>query len=98
MATIVNPIEVKATHDNTIWVLFADGVKGEIDLSELRGKGVFKKWDKELAFSSVHINPVNHVIAWDDELEIDADNIYLQLIGKTFEEWQKEHEPEYAAN
>ena len=98
MAIIANPIEVKATHDNIIWVLFSDDVSGEIDLSHLKGMGVFKKWDTVTPFSSVHINPENHVIAWDDELEIDADNIYLQLIGKTFEEWQKENKPEYAAN
>jgi hypothetical protein len=98
MAIIVNPIEVRATSDKSIWILFADGVSGEIDLSHLRGKGVFKKWENTVPFSSVHINPENHVVAWDNELEIDADNLYLELIGKTFDEWQKEHEPIYAAN
>ena len=98
MAIIANPIEVRAIGEKSIWILFADGVSGDVDLSHLKGKGVFRKWDSSVPFSGVHINPVNHIVAWDDELEIDADNLYLELIGKTFEEWQKEHELIHAAN
>ena len=98
MALIVNPIEVKSAGNRKIWILFADGISGEIDLSHLQGKGIFKKWDHAVPFESVHINLINHAIVWDEELEIDSDNIYLQLIGKSFEEWRKENEPMYAAN
>src|SRR6266513_237999 len=96
MAIIANPIEVKAIDNKSIWILFADGTSGNIDLSDLRGKGIFKKLDSVAFFKKVYINPQNHVVAWDDELEIDSDNLYLQLIGKTFEEWQKEHDLEHA--
>jgi hypothetical protein len=98
MAIIANPIEVKAIGTRAISILFDDGTRGEVDLSHLSGKGIFKKWDTFIPFSSVHINPHNHAVVWDDELEIDSDNLYLTLIGKTFEEWQKEHELEHAAN
>jgi len=93
MAIIANPIEVKAVGARIIRILFNDGTGGEVDLSHLSERGVFKKWDTEIPFSSVHINSENHAIVWDDELEIDSDNLYLKLSGKTFEEWQKEHEP-----
>jgi hypothetical protein len=96
MAAIVNPIEVHSAGERRLWILFADGVSGEIDLQHLAGKGIFKKWDYAVPFDGVHINPENHAVAWNEELEIDSYNLYLQLIGKTFEEWHKEQESAYA--
>ena len=37
----MHPIDVKALPNYKIWVLYPDGVSGEIDLSDLKGKGVF---------------------------------------------------------
>jgi hypothetical protein len=98
MAIISNPVEVRAENRYKIRVLFSDGISGEIDLSELAGKGIFNKWNTVSPFEQVYIDPVSHAIAWDDELEIDSDTLYLQLIGKTFDQWQREHQPAYAAN
>ena len=98
MAAITNPIEVHSAAERKIWILFADGVSGEVDLKHLSGIGIFKKWDESIPFDTVRINPENHAIVWDDELEIDSDNLYLLLIGKTFQEWREEHEPVYAAH
>jgi hypothetical protein len=35
------PVKVKALGGYTIWIEYADGVKGEVDLLYLAGKGVF---------------------------------------------------------
>jgi len=94
----VHPIEVRAVDDQKIFILFGDGVSGEIDLSHLHGKGIFKKWDTTTPFKNVFINPENHSIAWDEELEIDSENLYFKLIGMSFEDWQKLQEEEHAAN
>jgi len=49
------PIEVKALADYKIWVKYSDGVEGEVDLSHLAGKGVFKVWNDYSAFEKVYI-------------------------------------------
>lgn len=42
---ISKPQEVSALDNYKIWIKFEDGVKGEIDLSSLKGKGVFEIWN-----------------------------------------------------
>ena len=93
---IVNPIEVKAVGNRSIWIRFADGTSGNVDLSHLWGKGVFKKWETVVPFKNVFVNPENHSIAWDSELELDSDNLYLELIHKTFEQVKIEEVQKYS--
>ena len=38
------PLGVKALPDSRIWIRYADGKEGEVDLSHLAGQGVFKIW------------------------------------------------------
>jgi hypothetical protein len=75
-------VKVKALKGHRIWLRFADGVEGEVDLSHLAGRGVFKAWADRKVFESVHINP-SGAIAWSEELELCPDALYLQLTGKT---------------
>lgn len=82
---MVRPTEVHPRADYRIWLRYADGVAGEIDLSHLAGKGVFKRWDEPGNFESVRITS-HRAIAWDDEIELCADALYLQLTGKSVEE------------
>lgn len=79
------PIAIKALSDYKIWVRFADGVEGEVDLSHLAGRGVFSLWRDYTAFRNVHIGPGGE-IAWSDEVDLCPDSIYLKLTGKTPEE------------
>jgi len=79
------PVEVKALSDYKIWIRFADGVEGEVDLSYLAGRGVFSSWQNYTAFQEVHLGPRGE-IAWTDEVELCPDSIYLKLTGKTPEE------------
>jgi hypothetical protein len=78
-------VEVKALADYKIWVLFADGTAGEVDLSHLAGHGVFSLWQDYTDFQGVHLGPSGE-IAWNDEVELCPDSIYLKLTGKTPEE------------
>lgn len=79
------PVEVKALSDYKIWVRFADGTEGQVDLSHLAGRGVFALWQDASAFQNVRIGP-GREIAWNDEVELCPDSIYLKLTGKTPEE------------
>jgi hypothetical protein len=79
------PVEVKPLADYKIWIRYADGVEGEVDLSYLAGRGVFSSWRDYTAFQRVHLGPSGE-IAWSDEVELCPDSIYLRLTGKTPEE------------
>lgn len=75
------PIDVKALENYRIWVKYSDGVEGEVDLSDLVGKGVFATWQDVRAFQKVHIGPGGE-IAWDEEIDLCPDAIYLKITGK----------------
>ena len=68
---------------------FADGVKGEIDLSSIVGKGVFSFWNNEENFKNYIINDMNK-LEWKNEIDMDPDAFYLQLINKTFFEYARD--------
>ena len=53
---------------------------GQIDLSSLNEKGVFKAWNNYEKFKSVYIDKETKSIAWDRNIELDTNNLYLQLI------------------
>jgi len=80
-----DPVEVKALANHHIWLRFSDGVTGEADLSDFVGQGVFKAWGSEVDFCDVHIGEQGQ-IAWNHELELCADTLYLSLTDKTPEE------------
>ena len=78
-------IEVQVLDDYIIRLKFADGVSGEVDLSYLAGNGVFTSWNRYKNFKNVTI--VNgRWLSWSDEIDLDADSLYLKLTGKKPEE------------
>lgn len=94
---ISKPLEVSALDNYKIRIKFEDGVTGEIDLSFLKDKGVFKIWSDYQNFKNVYIDKETFAIAWSKEVEIDTNNLYLQLTGKTYDEWRNE-KIEYASD
>jgi hypothetical protein len=75
-----------AQPDYKLKVEFEDGVSGIIDLKKWKGKGVFQYWQDEKNFQNFQITP-NKKIEWNEEIDMDPDAFYLQLVGKTFEEY-----------
>ena len=75
----MKPIKVKALEKYRIWILFDDGISGEVDLSDVAGQGIFKIWDRNNNFKKVFINNETEGIAWNNELEICPETIYLQI-------------------
>ena len=47
---------VEARPGYRIWIRFADGVEGEVGLSELVGHGVFQSWNDPGEFAKVFID------------------------------------------
>jgi len=68
-----------------IQLKFTDQTAGVVDLSHLAGKGVFTSWNNYVNFKAVSIE-CGRRLAWPDEIEIDADSLYLKVTGKTPEE------------
>ena len=68
-----------------LFLEFEDGVNGVINLEQWKDKTVFQHWDDEENFKSFKIT-ADKKIEWSNEIDMDPDAFYLQLIGKTFEE------------
>ena len=82
---IIRPLIVKALPNYRVYLEFSDGAKGEVDLSDLAGQGVFEAWNKPGFFEQVHIGP-HREVKWNDEIELCSDSLYLKLTGKTPEQ------------
>ena len=79
---MINPTTVEVRDGYKIWLQYSDGTSGEIDLSDLAGRGVFRAWDEQGCFESVHVAP-HRAIAWNDEIELCPDALYLELTGNS---------------
>jgi hypothetical protein len=73
--------EVKALKDFRLHVKFSDGAEGDVDLSEVAGKGVFALWNDYHQFELVTIGSSGELI-WNDDVDLDGLGIYLKLTGK----------------
>ena len=82
-------ISVSALGKYKLNLLFDDGVKGIVDLSDMIGKGVFTAWDNEDYFSKVFIDKESGAIAWPGKLDIDTLNCYLQIKEMTYSQYKK---------
>ena len=85
MSDFINPIRVEARPGYRLYLEFADGAKGEVDLSRLAGKGVFAIWNDYHFFENVRIGD-HRELKWDNEIELCADSLYLELTHKSPED------------
>lgn len=78
--------EVKPLDNFKIQINYEDGVEGIVDLSYLAGKGVFSFWNEPGNFNKVHIDKESGAVAWNKEIDICPDSLYMKLTGKKLEE------------
>lgn len=83
--SVFRPVEVKALPDYRLWIRYADGAEGEVDLSAFAGKGVFKVWDDYRLFEDVSVG-AHGELCWGDQIGMCPDALYLRLTGKRPEE------------
>lgn len=84
-AMMLQPVEVEAREGYRIWLRYADGAAGEVDLSDIAGRGVFAVWSDRARFESVRIGPARE-ITWGGDAELCPDALYLRLTGKSPED------------
>ena len=94
MEVMIRPTRVETRPGYRIWLEYSDGVSGEVDLSYLVGRGIFKAWDEPGYFERVHITS-HRSIAWNEEIELCPDAMYMRITGKTFEEMYADTQPAY---
>lgn len=76
-------ISVKYIRDYLLEVVFSDGNKGVIDLSEYsRRGGVFSPFADVEFFKRVFINPDFGVLTWPGDIDIAPETIYSKITGK----------------
>ena len=86
---IPQPIQVKAISQYSIWLKYDDNTEGEVDLSHLINMPVFQNWKNADFFNQVYIDSETGAIAWDENIELCHDNLYLKIKGYTFEKWKR---------
>lgn len=82
---MIRPIEAEAKEGYRIWLGYWDGTKGEINLSDIAGRGVLEEWNAPGFFGRVHITP-HRSVAWNDHIELCPDALYMEITGKCVEE------------
>lgn len=82
---MVRPTEVRPVGRYRIWLRYEDGTEGEVDLSDLAGRGVFAAWDNPGVFAGVRLGS-HGAIEWPGDLDLCPDAMYLRLTGKRPEE------------
>ena len=78
-------IEVKALPRYRIWLRYDDGAQGEVDLSDMAGRGVFQAWTNPGVFDAVRLGS-HGAIEWGPDLDACPDAMYMRLTGRTPEE------------
>ena len=86
------PVEIEARPNHRLWLKYDDGVEGEVDLSHLAGRGVFKAWDDPAFFAAVKLGPHGEIV-WGDTIDLCPDATYMRLTGKSpdqvFPNWKQ---------
>ncbi|PJA27559.1 MAG: DUF2442 domain-containing protein [candidate division Zixibacteria bacterium CG_4_9_14_3_um_filter_46_8] len=78
-------VAVKMLRRYQLWIRFSDGKEGEVDLSDLAGRGVFKAWEAPAIFEAVRIDESGSLV-WPNDIDLCSDSLYLRLTGKSPEE------------
>ena len=68
-----------------LWLKYADGVEGAVDLSDLAGRGVFEAWSGRKVLEAVTVNE-SGAIVWPGEIDLCPDALYLRLTRRPAEE------------
>jgi hypothetical protein len=71
--------DVQARGRFKVWLRFEDGVEGEVDLSDVAGKGVFAAWLEDGVFEKVFIDREAGTIAWPGGIDVAPDVLYQEI-------------------
>jgi hypothetical protein len=74
--------EVKALDGYRLWLRFADGSSGEVDLAkQIRFQGVFEPLAERAKFLEVRVDPELGTVVWPNGADLDPDVLYSAATG-----------------
>ena len=79
---MIRPTQVQVLSGYRLRLEYADGTRGDIDLSADVGHGVFAPLADEAFFRTVHVGRYGQ-ISWTEDIEICPDAAYQEITGKT---------------
>jgi hypothetical protein len=82
---VARPTLARAAPGYRLFLRYDDGTEGEVDLSSLVGRGVFKAWQDVAFFQSVKLGPYGEIM-WGDQIDLCPDAMYLRLTRRTPEQ------------
>ena len=68
-----------------LWLKYADGIEGVVDLYDLAGRGVLEAWSARDVFEAVIVNESGAII-WPGEIDLCPHSLYLRLTARPAEE------------
>ena len=76
-------VEVKVIKNYILYLLFEDGVQGEVDISEIISfKGIFSMLKDKEYFSSVYVNKDLGTIVWNNGADLSPSFLYSIISSK----------------
>jgi Protein of unknown function (DUF2442) len=75
-------ISVNVLDDYRVDLTFEDGTRGQADLHELVGSGVFSLWNDYAVFRDVKIGDSGELL-WSETVDLCPDSLYMQVTGKS---------------
>ena len=83
---LVDVVEARALEGHRLFLRFADGVEGELDLDAIvRWEGIFAPIAPANRFAEVHVDPELGTIVWPNGADIDPDILYAAVTGRPIE-------------
>jgi hypothetical protein len=80
---LVDVVEVRAVGGHRLFLRFADGVAGEVDLDRLvRWTGVFESLRDPRLFAQARVDAELGTVAWPGGADLDPDVLYAVVTGR----------------
>jgi hypothetical protein len=74
-------VEVRALPEFRLWLRFEDGLEGEVDLSDMAGRGVFRRWTENPAeFLEAEVDAKSGTVVWPGALDVAPDRLYKDVL------------------
>lgn len=72
-------VEARHVHDHTIWLRFADGVEGDVDLSDLYDRKWFEKLRNVEFFKQFSLD--GETLVWPNGEDIAPESLYRRVLA-----------------
>jgi len=79
---MIRPTKVRPVEGYRLWLRVEDGSEGEVDLSDLGGRGVFEAWQERSVFEAVRVGEHGN-LEWPGGIDLCGDALYMRLTGKS---------------